>query len=133
VLDRIALKMRTAANTVPKPVIHGTGSEVGLVAIGGTNGAMMEAVAMLKDQGIACDYMRIRGFPFGDEVEEFMKNHERIFVVEQNRDAQLRSMLAIELGVPRDEMTAVLDYAGLPLTAKVVVNAVAGVHAGVQS
>ena len=133
VLDRIALKMRTAANAVPKPVIHGKGSETGIVAIGGTNGAVLEAVAMLKEQGIACDYMRIRGFPFGDEVEEFMRSHERVFVVEQNRDAQLRSMLAIELGVPRDEMTAVLDYAGLPLTAKVVVNAVAGVLAGVQS
>ena len=70
--------------------------------------------------------MRIRGFPFGKEVDAFLRNHERIFVVEQNRDAQLRAMLAIELGVPRDEMIAVLDYAGLPLTAKFVVDSVAG-------
>jgi 2-oxoglutarate/2-oxoacid ferredoxin oxidoreductase subunit alpha len=106
------------------------------VALGGTNGAMTEAVSLLRAQGIACDYMRIRGFPFGDEVEAFMRSHERIFVVEQNRDAQLRAMLAIELGVPRDDMTAVLDYAGLPLTAKFVVDSVANQlkqPAGVQS
>jgi 2-oxoglutarate ferredoxin oxidoreductase subunit alpha len=133
VLDRIALKMRTAANAVPKPVIHGTGSDIGIVAVGGTSGAVMEAVATLKEQGIAADFMRIRGFPFGEEVDAFMKDHDRIYVVEQNRDAQLRSMLAIELGIARDQMIPVLDYAGLPLTAAIVVNAVAGQTAGVQS
>jgi 2-oxoglutarate ferredoxin oxidoreductase subunit alpha len=133
VLDRIALKFRTAATVVPKPVIDGTGSEIGIVALGGTNGAVTEGVALLRAQGIACDYMRIRGFPFSAEVEAFMRDHERVFVIEQNRDAQLRAMLAIELGVPRDEMIAVLDYAGLPLTAKFVVDSVAGQLAGVHS
>ncbi len=79
---------------------------------------------MLERAGHDVDYMRIRAFPFAKSVLEFLESHERIFVVEQNRDAQLRSLLAIETGVPRDEMTPVLDYAGLPLTAKVVVDAV---------
>jgi 2-oxoglutarate ferredoxin oxidoreductase subunit alpha len=68
--------------------------------------------------------MRIRAFPFNDSVLEFLKGHDRIFVVEQNRDAQLRSLLTIETGFPRDSMTAVLDYGGLPLTANVVIDAV---------
>ena len=77
--------------------------------------------------------MRIRGFPFGAEVLEFIEAHDRIFVIEQNRDAQLRSMLAIELGVPRDAMTPILDYGGMPLTAKVVVDAVAATVSGVPA
>ena len=133
VLDRIALKLRTAATEVPKAVIDGNGTEIGIIALGGTNGAVTEAVSLLRAQGISCDHMRIRGFPFGEEVEAFIRNHERVFVVEQNRDAQLRAMLAIELGIPRDDMIAVLDYAGLPLTAKFVVDSVANQLAGVQS
>jgi 2-oxoglutarate ferredoxin oxidoreductase subunit alpha len=75
--------------------------------------------------------MRIRGFPFARSVREFIESHERCFVVEQNRDAQLRSLLAIETGVARDRMTPVLDYGGLPLTAERVVQGVAGQLAGV--
>ena len=131
-LDRIAKKFKTAANAVPKPIVASTGNDVGLIAIGGTHGAVREAVAQLKDQGIAVDYMRIRGFPFGDEVVEFLENHERIFVVEQNRDAQLRSMLMIETNTNPNKLLSILDYAGLPLTAKVVVDAVAGQLAGVR-
>ena len=133
VLDRITLKFKTAANAVPKPIVASTGNDVGVIAIGGTNGAVTEAVARLRDQGITVDYMRIRGFPFGDEVVEFLENHERIFVVEQNRDAQLRSMLMIETNTNPNKLLSILDYAGLPLTANVVVDAVAGQMAGVQS
>ena len=78
--------------------------------------------------------MRIRSFPFGAEVKEFFDRHEKNFVIEQNRDAQLRSLLAIELGIPRDDMISVLDYGGMPLTAKVVVDAVtSNVSANVSS
>jgi len=68
--------------------------------------------------------MRIRAFPFAQSVHDFLTKHPITFVIEQNRDAQLRSMLAIESGIPRDRMTAVLDYNGLPLTAGAVVAAV---------
>jgi len=134
VLDRLALKMRTAAAAVPKPeIVRAKGAEMAIVTIGGCRSAVLEAIATLKEQGLACDFMRVRGFPFGDDVPEFINAHERVFVVEQNRDAQLRSMLAIETGVPRDKMTPILDYAGLPLTAKAVVEAVTGQMAGVHT
>jgi 2-oxoglutarate ferredoxin oxidoreductase subunit alpha len=70
------------------------------------------------------DYLRVRAFPFDGVVGAFLRAHERCFVVEQNRDAQLRSLLAIETGVARDHMTPILDYGGLPLTARFVVDEV---------
>jgi 2-oxoglutarate ferredoxin oxidoreductase subunit alpha len=133
VLDRIALKFKTAATAVPKPEFVGTGSaDIGIIALGGTRGAVLESIARLKDQGIAADFMRIRGFPFGAEVLEFIEKHERVFVVEQNRDAQLKSMITIELSVDPNRLTSILDFAGLPLTAKVVVEAVASTMAAVS-
>jgi 2-oxoglutarate ferredoxin oxidoreductase subunit alpha len=77
--------------------------------------------------------MRIKAFPFNRSVREFIDAHDAVFVVEQNRDAQLRSLLAIETGVPRDNMTPVLDYGGMPLTANVVVSAIANHFAGVPA
>jgi 2-oxoglutarate ferredoxin oxidoreductase subunit alpha len=123
VVDRLAKKLRTAEEAVPAPEIHqrpGRPASVGLVALGGTHAAMLEARDKLMADGIEVDYMRIRAFPFGAAVREFLEGHETLFIVEQNRDAQLRSLLAIETGMPRDRMTAVLDYGGLPLTADFV-------------
>jgi 2-oxoglutarate ferredoxin oxidoreductase subunit alpha len=97
---------------------------VGLIALGGTHAAMMEARDRLSARGIDVDYMRVKAFPFGRLVREFLDAHETIFVVEQNRDAQLRSLLSIETGKRRDTMTPVLDYGGLPLTADAVTDAV---------
>ena len=85
---------------------------------------MMEARDRLAARGVDVDYMRIKAFPFGRAVREFLDSHETVFVVEQNRDAQLRSLLTIETGVPRDRMVPVLDYGGLPLTADFVTEAV---------
>ena len=125
VVDRLARKINGAAAAVPAPEIHRVDqAELGLVSIGGCHAAMLEAVDRLKAQGIAADYMRIRGFPFDTVVTDFLDEHDIVFVVEQNRDAQLRSMLTIETGVPRDHMIPILDYGGLPLTADRVVSAV---------
>jgi 2-oxoglutarate ferredoxin oxidoreductase subunit alpha len=74
----------------------------------------------------AVDYMRVRAFPFGPAVSDFLAQHQPCYVIEQNRDAQLRSLLALETGTPLDAMTPILDYGGLPLTASVVIRAVAG-------
>jgi 2-oxoglutarate ferredoxin oxidoreductase subunit alpha len=68
--------------------------------------------------------MRIRGFPFGEAVSRFLTEHQRVFVVEQNRDAQLRALLTLETGAPRDSMIAVLDYGGVPLSAGPIVQRV---------
>ncbi len=125
VMDRIAYKFAMAAKAVPAPTFHlQEGADVGIVSLGGCDAAVREAVDRLKAQGIVADYMRIRAFPFDAPVREFLDTHDVTFVVEQNRDAQLRSLLAIETGKPRDEMLSVLDYNGMPLTAQAVVMAV---------
>ncbi|HVC20327.1 MAG TPA: 2-oxoacid:acceptor oxidoreductase subunit alpha [Vicinamibacterales bacterium] len=126
VVDRLARKISGAARAVPAPEFHlQAGAEVGIVSVGGCHGAVLEAVHRLKAQGIPVDYMRVRGFPFDTPVADFLRRHKTVFVVEQNRDAQLRALLTLETGVPRDQMTPVLDYGGLPLTARRVVDAVA--------
>jgi 2-oxoglutarate ferredoxin oxidoreductase subunit alpha len=94
---------------------------------------VIEAAHTLRQQGVKVDLMRVRGFPFNTEVADFLASHEQLFVIEQNRDAQLRALFAIELGVPRDSMTAVLDYGGLPMTAGVVVDAVTQARAEVPA
>jgi 2-oxoglutarate ferredoxin oxidoreductase subunit alpha len=134
VVDRLKRKFEHAASAMPKPaIITQKGAEIGLVTIGGCDAAVREAADVLRDQGVVVNVMRIRGFPFGDEVKEFMTSHEHTFVIEQNRDAQLRSLLQIELGIPRDDMIPILDYAGMPLTAKVVVTGVTKHLSGVPA
>jgi 2-oxoglutarate ferredoxin oxidoreductase subunit alpha len=78
----------------------------------------------LADAGVPSDFMRVRGFPFIDDVRDFVQSHEHCFVVEQNRDAQLRSLIAIETGVSTEAMQPVLAYGGFPLSAQQVVEAV---------
>ena len=133
-VDRLKRKFEGAATAVPAPVFNRqAGAEIGLVTIGGCDAAVREAADRLAEQGLAVNVMRIRGFPFSAEVKAFIDEHERVFVIEQNRDAQLRALLAIELGIPRDSMTSILDYGGMPLTAKTVVSAVSRAVAGVSA
>jgi 2-oxoglutarate ferredoxin oxidoreductase subunit alpha len=80
-----------------------------------------EAVDLLAARGITADYMRIRGFPFDQSVEDFIMHHNFCFVVEQNRDAQLRSLLVLETSVPKDRLRSVLSYGGFPLSARHVI------------
>ena len=125
VVDRLARKLETAAEAVPEPEIDAqANAAIGIVSIGGCHAAVREALHRLRADGVAADYMRIRGFPFGQKVKAFMAKHRRCFIVEQNRDAQLRSLLAIETATPMDKMIPVLDYGGLPLTAGFVVGEV---------
>jgi 2-oxoglutarate ferredoxin oxidoreductase subunit alpha len=124
-VDRLKRKFQFAADHVPAPVYtRQQGADIGLVTIGGCDAAVREAADKLRALGHVVNVMRIRGFPFAAEVKTFFDRHETNFVIEQNRDAQLRALLAIELGIPRDDMHAILDYGGMPLTAKFVVDAV---------
>ena len=94
VMERLLRKFKQAKTLVPAPVIEATGtSDIGLVAVGSSRGAVNEARDILARRGIPIDYMRIKAFPFTRQVEAFMASHDKIFVVEQNRDAQLRSLL----------------------------------------
>ncbi|HEX4469502.1 MAG TPA: 2-oxoacid:acceptor oxidoreductase subunit alpha [Gemmatimonadaceae bacterium] len=126
VVDRLAKKLKMAEEAVPAPEFYqnGENNSVGLIALGGTHAALLEARDKLAADGIAVDYLRIKAFPFGEAVRRFLETHDTIFVVEQNRDAQLRSLLAIETGLARDRMTPVLDYGGLPLSADFVTSEV---------
>jgi len=125
VLDRLLRKFKGAAALMPPPVIEATGtSGIGLVAIGSSRGAVNEARDILAKRGIAIDYMRIKAFPFTKEVEAFMAGHEKIFVVEQNRDAQLRSLLTLETDVPKSKLHSILHYDGLPMTSRGIVEAI---------
>ncbi len=134
VVDRIKRKIENAAKAVPAPLfVRNPGAEIGLVTLGSCDAAVREAMDRLKEQGFHVDFMRIRGFPFDTCVQQFLAEHEVNFIIEQNRDGQLRSLLAIETGIPRDAMVAVLDYSGMPLTAKSVVDAVTAHFAGVDA
>ncbi|MGE5731095.1 MAG: 2-oxoacid:acceptor oxidoreductase subunit alpha [Gemmatimonas sp.] len=129
VVDRLTRKLVTASAAVPAPELHmhnddDTAADVGIISLGGCHAAVLEAVDRLRDDGRSIDYMRIRAFPFPPSVRAFIESHDRCYVVEQNRDGQLRTLLAIETGVARDYMSSVLDYGGLPLTADRVVRGV---------
>jgi 2-oxoglutarate ferredoxin oxidoreductase subunit alpha len=137
VVDRLARKLETAATAVPAPELHNqsdtAAADIGIISLGGCHSAVLEALDRLRTAGHSVDYMRIRAFPFASSVRAFIDAHERCYVVEQNRDGQLRSMLAIETGIARDRMTSILDYGGLPLTADRVVRGVVGDEATVTT
>lgn len=125
VLDRLKRKFDTAKTMVPKAVFDGRGStSLGLVSIGSCDGAVREALDLLRRRGVQIDYMRVRAFPFGQEVEDFLASHSHIFVVEQNRDAQLRSLLTLETAVEKAKLHSILHYSGLPMSSGVIVDGV---------
>jgi 2-oxoglutarate/2-oxoacid ferredoxin oxidoreductase subunit alpha len=125
VMDRLLRKHKEAAGFLPAPVIEKRkGATVGVITIGGCDAAVREALDILAEQGRPMDYMRIRGFPFDEPVETFMNEHEFCYVVEQNRDAQLRSLLIIETPVPKDKLRPILIYGGFPLSASHVLDAI---------
>ena len=125
VLDRIDRKIQRAARFVPAPVVRSTpGVRLGLLTIGGCHAACTEALDVLARDGILVDYMRVRGFPFSDEIRAFLESHDVTFVVEQNRDAQLRSLLLLETAIAPDKLESVRYYAGFPMSAHHVISGV---------
>jgi 2-oxoglutarate/2-oxoacid ferredoxin oxidoreductase subunit alpha len=125
VVDRLSRKFATAKTLVPPALLEGPGTrELGILAVGSSDGAVREALGILAGRGVALDYLRVRAFPFGAEVEEFLARHATVFVVEQNRDAQLKALLTLETAVDKQTLRSILHYDGLPLTADFVVAAV---------
>jgi 2-oxoglutarate ferredoxin oxidoreductase subunit alpha len=130
VLDRLKRKFATAAKYVPKPELLGKGgNEIAIVSIGSCDGAVREAIDVLERRKIHVDYLRIKAFPFGLEVESFLSAHATIFIVEQNRDAQLRSLLTLETAVEKARLHSILSYSGLPMTCQPIVDGICGVLA----
>jgi len=117
-LDRLTRKFATAVKLVPKAVVRKSSrtSKLGIINFGSTEAAVREACDMLAREGYKLNTLRIRAFPFGKEVARFAASHDRIFVVELNRDAQMRSLLITEAGIPAQKLISVLKYDGMPLT-----------------
>jgi 2-oxoglutarate/2-oxoacid ferredoxin oxidoreductase subunit alpha len=125
VIDRVGRKIQNATRAVPAPLIQQkAGARMGLVTVGGCHAACVEAMDLLAKEGIALDFMRVRGFPFGDDVRKFLELHEINFVVEQNRDGQLRSLLMLETAVPIEKLESVRYYGGFPMSAHHVISGV---------
>ena len=122
-MQRLLKKFDTAKSLVPQPVLRRNGppARIGAIHYGSTSPAMDEAVAVLEDAGIAIDTLRVRAFPFPGSVREFVLAHDRVFVVEQNRDAQLRSLLVNEFDLDPARLEPVLHYDGTPITARFIV------------
>jgi len=130
VLDRLLKKWATAKKLVPRAIIDATAaSDVAIVSLGSCDGAVREAIDVLKAGGVAVNYMRVRAFPFSEDVERFLAAHQLIFIVEQNRDAQFRSLLTLETAVEKSKLRSLLHYDGLPISSAFIV---AGILAEVQ-
>ena len=121
-MQRLLRKFDTAKSLVPRPVITraGKAARAGVVFYGSSGAPVAESLASLEQDGIYLDRMRIRAFPFDDSVAEFVAEHDHVFVVEQNRDAQLRMLLVNECGITPDKLIPVLHYDGNPMTARFV-------------
>ena len=126
-MDRLLKKHRTARNLVPPAIsrLSPKPTKLGAIYYGSTSAPMTEADEILSaEQGVSLDLLRVRGFPFGDEVENFIAEHDMIFVIEQNRDGQLRSLLINELEINPKKLVKILHYDGTPITARFISRAI---------
>lgn len=124
-MDRLVRKFETARTLMPEPVVDTGASQVGIVAFGTTHHAVLEARAVLAERGVKTDYMRIRALPLHSSLREFVATHERVYVVEQNRDGQLYDMIRLEL--PPDlvgRVRSIRHYDGRPIPAETIIHPV---------
>ena len=126
-MQRLLRKFETAKSLVPLPVVTKASkpTKSGVIYFGSTSAAMAESLAALELDGIHLDQLRLRAFPFHDSVAEFIAAHERVFVVEQNRDAQMKSLLVNECGIDPSRLVSVLHYDGTPVTARFITKEIA--------
>ena len=125
-MERLLRKFQTAATLVPPPVVREARQPTrwGVIYFGSTSPAMSEALDVLDAEGVHLDAMRLCAFPFAASVAQFIAAHERVFVVEQNRDAQMHALLVNELDIDPARMTRVLHYDGTPITARFIAGAI---------
>jgi 2-oxoglutarate ferredoxin oxidoreductase subunit alpha len=121
-VQRLLRKFETARALVPKPVLQAAAqpTNAGVIWFGSTGAAMAEALGELEHQDIHLDRLRVRAFPFDDAIVDFVAAHEHVFVVEQNRDAQLKMLLVNECGIDPAKLTSVLHYDGTPITERFI-------------
>jgi 2-oxoglutarate/2-oxoacid ferredoxin oxidoreductase subunit alpha len=127
-MDRLERKFETARGLVPKSVVSkDSGSRVGVIAYGSSDFAVEEARHLLARRGVPTDYLRLRALPFGDEVAPFVASHDRVYVVDQNRDGQMYDVLRLELHADALKLRSIRHYDGFPIDAETVVE---GIEAG---
>ncbi len=121
-MERLNKKFKTAADLVPQPILRAARQKtnLGVIYYGSTSPAMHEALDVLEAEGIHIDALRLQAYPFPQSVADFVAQHERVFVVEQNRDAQMRSLLINELEIDPAKLKRVLHYDGTPITARFI-------------
>jgi len=126
-MERLERKFETARGFLPRPVLKQATkpTRVGVLQYGSTAASMDEAQKMLADEGLHVDTLRIRAFPMTREVRDFIDSHDRIFVVEQNRDAQMRTLISTDLGVATDRWTPILHFNGMPTSARFIYREIA--------
>ena len=130
-MDRLAKKFETAKRHVPAPIVsNGSGARVGIIAYGSSDFAVEEARVILRKQGIETDYLRLRALPFTPDAAAFVASHDRVYVVDQNRDGQMYELLCIEVVGDSPKLRSIRHYDGFPLDAESVVE---GVAAGEKS
>ena len=125
-MERLLRKFRTAATMVPRPVLRNASrpTRFGVIFFGSTSPAMHEALDVLEAEGVHLDALRLCAFPFPQAVPDFIAAHDKVFVVEQNRDGQMHSMLVNELDIAPARMVRVLHYDGTPITARFIAGAI---------
>ena len=125
-MERLLRKFETAATLVPQPLVRlaKKPSKYGVIYFGSTSPAMEEALDILDEEGNGLDALRLRAFPFPKSVKEFIDSHDKVFVVEQNRDAQMHTLLMNELEIMKSNLVKVLHYDGTPITARFIVKAI---------
>ena len=119
-MDRLLVKWQTARSLVPAPEVHDRGRRAGIIFYGTTALPIPEALDRLREDGVELDTMRIRAFPFTDEVRSFIDRHEIVFLAEQNRDAQMRTLLVNELEIDPARIQPVLYYGGFSISADTI-------------
>jgi 2-oxoglutarate ferredoxin oxidoreductase subunit alpha len=125
-MDRLARKFETARQFVPAPVIdNNPAAKVGLVAFGTSDFATEESRDQLREEsGLETSYFRLRAYPFTEALAAFIDAHERVYIIEQNRDAQLRQLMTLELTPARiAKLRSILHYNGLPIDARSITDA----------
>jgi len=126
-MQRLLRKLETAKNLVPRPVRKNAdkSTKYGVIYYGSTSPAMNEAIHMIEAKGRPLDMLRVRAFPFHQDVPDFIADHDYVFVVEQNRDAQLRSLIVNECGIDPVRLIPILHYDGTPITARFIAREIA--------
>jgi 2-oxoglutarate ferredoxin oxidoreductase subunit alpha len=121
-MERLLKKWETAKQYVPAPVIIRAkgGSSIGLIHFGTSRDATLEAIDYLAQEGIEVDSCQVRAFPFTQSVEDFIDEHESVFIIEQNRDGQLRSLLVNDCHFSPSDLVSILNYDGMPITARYI-------------